>query len=347
MTNRTNPMLIQRVRHHQEERLQASDLNADMAYEAMLHRLHLRGLHDTWGAALGLRLARRNDGKAALVSPGMAYDRLGRELLLKVSTALDAPVRPAGSQGQALVYDLTVRHLDVDPKKPVPDGGSLCTIIPGLGLEFRWVLAGEVTSQAAQWLADGIRLGEEVPLGRFILNDQDLLSQPSYAHRRNARPLLRPHLAADTVLPAWEADYEQVDEFTTILRSATFTAEINTTNGGFSQDTHYFVRLLLTAELKSFLEDGKLIGPLVSISNPDYLGFTVRVSYALLADPVEQTSLLQKVGSEMEQTSLLWLGAEPVTGCTPGTTQIYTIYGFLAINLASQWTLAIQQLFGT
>ena len=50
---------IRRIRHRQDERLLATDLNTDMAYEAMLRRLHLRSLHDTWGVALGLRLAAR------------------------------------------------------------------------------------------------------------------------------------------------------------------------------------------------------------------------------------------------------------------------------------------------
>ncbi len=338
--------MIQRVRHHPEERLQASDLNTDMAYEAMLRRLHLRSLHDTWGAALGLRLALRNDGKAVLVAPGLAYDCLGRELLLTVSTALDAPLRPAGAQGQSLVYDLTVRYVEIDSKQRRDSGGDLCMTTNELGLDFRWALAGEGNSPAAEWLSEGIRLGEEVPLGRFILDAQDTLSGPSYLHRRNAHPLLRPHLASNIVQPEWQAEIEKVDDFTNILKSATFTSLINTAVGGFSQDTHYFVRLLPTTPLQTLQESGKLIGPLVSISNPTYQNFSLRVTYALHDDPANESDVLVLLLREIDHTRLLWLGAEPVTGCTPGMTQIYTVYGYLALNVTSLWTTALK-LFGT
>ena len=84
------------------------------------------------------------------------------------------------------------------------------------GLHLRWALAGaaEQPRSAASW-RESIRLGEEVPLGRFILDAQDRLSRPAYRFRRTARPLLRPHLALNNVQPTWQAEIEKVDEKTT------------------------------------------------------------------------------------------------------------------------------------
>ena len=328
---------VQRVRHHQDERLLAVDLNADMAYEAMLRRLHLRGLHDTWGVALGLRLALGQDGKSVLVTPGLAYDCLGRELLLAVGIALEAPVRPGGFAGTPLVYDLTVRYEDLDTKSPRQDSVFFCQQSPDRGLYFRWALAGPANHPASAWLAQNIRLGEEVPLGRFILSANDTLNQPEYRFRRNARPLLRPHLAVNSLPPVWQATYEQVDEETRLLRAATFTASINTPEGGFSQDTHYFVRLLPSEGLSALMAGGKLLGPITSLYNPTNSGFFVRVTFGLVnAIPKERRDMLDTLSVEMGLTRLVWLGSEPVTGCTPGMTRIYSLHDRLVKILNAQ-----------
>ena len=325
---------IQRIRHHQDERLLAADLNADMAYEAMLSHLHVRGLHDTWGVALGLRLAVGTDGKAALVKPGLAYDCLGRELHVAEGIALMAPVRPAGNAGASLVYDLTVRYVDPQAKSPRQGSVDFCQQPAIRGLDFRWVLAGPVNHPASAWLAQGIRLGEEVPLARFILNSNGILSQPDYRFRRNARPLLRPHLAVNSVQPAWQADYEQVDDHTRLLRTATFTADINTQAGGFSQNTQYYVRLLSGAGLATLLAFGDLLGPLTSIYNPSSSGFSLRVTFGLVnTDPKLRQDLLAALSTEMEQARLVWMGAEAVTGCTPDVKQIFALRNRLMMIL--------------
>lgn len=328
---------IRRIRHRQDERLLAADLNADMAYEAMLRRLHLRGLHDTWGVALGLRLARGKDGKAALVTPGMAYDCLGRELLLADGFALQAPTRPSGYAGAALAFDLTVRYADIVKDSPSSSGAGICPPPPNRGLAFRWALAGPTNHPASALLAQGIRLGEEVPLGRFILDPNNMLSSPDYRFRRTARPLLRPHLAMNSVLPSWQILEGQAGAQPSLQQSATFTAVIGTADGGFSQDTHYFVRLLPSDSLASLLAAGTLLGPLTSVSAPSSTGFSVRVSFGLLpAELEEQIALIKQLEAGMLFSRLLWLGAEPVTGCTPSFAQIYITYSPLFLLLQIQ-----------
>jgi hypothetical protein len=308
-----------------------------MAYEAMLRRLHLRGLHDTWGVALGLRLARGKDGKAALVTPGMAYDCLGRELLLADGFALQAPTRPAGNAGAALAYDLTVRYVDIVKDGPSSDGADYCPPLPNRGLAFRWALAGPTNHPASSLLAQGIRLGEEVPLGRFILDPNNMLSSPDYRFRRTARPLLRPHLAMNSVLPSWQILQGQGGAQPSLQQSATFTATIGTVDAGFSQDTHYFVRLLPSDSLASLLATGTLLGPLTAVSAPSSTGFSVRVTFGLVKASTQKVGeLLSAIDAGMASTRLLWLGAEPVTGCTPSFAQIYTTYSQLYLLLQIQ-----------
>lgn len=328
---------IRRIRHHQDERLLASDLNADMAYEAMLRRLHLRGLHDTWGVALGLRLSRGQDGKAALVKPGLAYDCLGRELLLADGFALQAPTRPAGYAGAALAFDLVVRYTDIVKDGSRSDGAAICPPPPSRGLAFRWAMAGPASHPASALLAKGIRLGEEVPLGRFILDPNDRLSSPDYRLRRTARPLLRPHLAFNSVQPAWQPVCEQVDDQTSMCKSATFTAAVSAADGGFSQNTHYFVRLLPSDSLVALLTGGKLLGPLTSVCNPSSSGFSVRVAFGLLsANLQQQRALLDDIDNAIASSRLLWLGAEPVAGCAPEFVQIFFNYAPLLTILQLQ-----------
>jgi hypothetical protein len=46
--------------------------------------------------------------------------------------------------------------------------------------------------------------------------------------------------------------------------------------------------------------------------------------------------LLSAIDAGMASTRLLWLGAEPVTGCTPSFAQIYTTYSQLYLLLQIQ-----------
>jgi hypothetical protein len=69
--------------------LRAADLRDLLELADHQRRRHLRALHDTWGIAAGLRIAETSSG--LVVSPGVAYDRCGRMLVLGTTLAL-APV---------------------------------------------------------------------------------------------------------------------------------------------------------------------------------------------------------------------------------------------------------------
>jgi hypothetical protein len=71
----------QRVDWIDRQLLAGTDLRAAHAYLDVLRARHLRGAHATWGVALGLSV-RDVGGGVFEVGEGLAYDALGRELLV-------------------------------------------------------------------------------------------------------------------------------------------------------------------------------------------------------------------------------------------------------------------------
>lgn len=78
MTRR--PADIQRLRHVPRELLRSRDFRDQAAFSNQLRWWHNRALHDTFGVASGLSVALAAGAASALVQPGIAYDRGGREL---------------------------------------------------------------------------------------------------------------------------------------------------------------------------------------------------------------------------------------------------------------------------
>ena len=72
----------QRADYRARQLLRAQDLQQDVQREIDLYRLHNLHLHHTWGIAYGLEVVISEDGRIT-VSSGLAYDRYGRELLLR------------------------------------------------------------------------------------------------------------------------------------------------------------------------------------------------------------------------------------------------------------------------
>ena len=79
MTRR--PVDIQRLRHVPRELLRSRDFRDQAAASEQLRWWHNRALHDAFGVASGMSAALAADAASVLVQPGVAYDRVGRELL--------------------------------------------------------------------------------------------------------------------------------------------------------------------------------------------------------------------------------------------------------------------------
>ena len=64
----SNPLAI-RINHVQGERLRAADLQDELGVESWMRQLHMIGLHDTWGIALGLEATAEEARDAGSASP--------------------------------------------------------------------------------------------------------------------------------------------------------------------------------------------------------------------------------------------------------------------------------------
>lgn len=76
-----------RPRYFTGQLLTPADFTAEQDYHVTKHRLHNRGLHG-WGIVCGLEMVAAADGSVT-VSPGIALDRLGREIVVPAAVRLD------------------------------------------------------------------------------------------------------------------------------------------------------------------------------------------------------------------------------------------------------------------
>ncbi len=91
----SRPTVVQRVRHVPGELLRSRDLRDGVASEAELLWWHQRAVHDATGVVSGL-VATHPDAQGPVhVSPGVAYDPRGRELVLVHEATIDAPAEGA------------------------------------------------------------------------------------------------------------------------------------------------------------------------------------------------------------------------------------------------------------
>jgi hypothetical protein len=188
-TNSRNVTAAQalRLRHYQGQRLAAADLQDEYDNQTWLRDLHIVGLHNTWGIALGFEVNLVNRG--ILVAPGFAYDCFGREIILSQARRIAFPTElPNAPDGYHLVMsyniDLGQRQAALDDPLCRPQGDHP---------DFAWKRP------------DQTRLGQDVPLLRVVLLD----GKPTIDLdiRRYTQPLARPHVGNGVTPPTqiWQA----------------------------------------------------------------------------------------------------------------------------------------------
>jgi len=209
--------------------------------------------------------------------------------------------------------------------------------VPAEGVSIRWVLAGDQSGPATDLLAKDLRLGLEVPLGRFVLDPiAGTLRGPVPGFRKNARPLLRPHIGAGAI----GFDTIGLTPDTPDIRVA-----VPTSDAGFSSPPQYFVFLPQNALVKSVNSAG-CVGPLLSVSQPLRNRFTLRATLA--ADgkipPEDRHGRLEALLGELSGSQVYWVGVEPVAGCQPNPdfTFVYYPFGAMVKQVVGMWALAMK-----
>jgi hypothetical protein len=318
MADKSTPSLGFRLRHYQGQRLQAADLQDEYDNLTSLRGLHVIGLHNTWGIALGFTVQMGSKGSNTVgIAPGLAYDARGHEIVL-------TSTRPVGGpQGGRPIPDNTpitlVMRYDEDLGQreagrewaPCTDNGDP----PGRERPlFAWKQA------------DAVQLGLDVPLlsvrlqnGRIDEGSLDL------SVRHYAQAQTRPHIAAGLTPKeqVWELWQQGSGEQAHILGLQTW---VDTRDAGFVGTPYYEATLVLGGSQASSLALLSRIFLIPSVAEERAGGFRFRLLAALgdsgLTGNVGFGLLGTAVRSAARQPAppvlqVSWLGVEPVDGCAP------------------------------
>jgi hypothetical protein len=320
-----------RVTYRDGQLLTAQDLRDDKRRIDRLRWLHNRYLHDTWGIALGFEVKKPDsEGKAVVVGPGFAMDDSGRELLLAEGLHLTVP-DVKGPQK----FVLTLSYQEDAAFRDRSDLAALCV---GGGLD-----PGIERPQITWRQPEDVRFGPQVPLVQVKVVDRAIQGELDSRVRRNARPLVRPHIGWGTTeagRTGWRIWQEGEQE------NLGLEAVVDTSEAGFSHTPFYF------AVLHGDFSNPALEPPLSPTDlwpagskptfSPDAISFitgATKESFKYHVIAVKGLPSDEFVGStkaEERGWSISWLGIEPVTGCEPKLDlgRIFFLSGFISEILA-------------
>jgi hypothetical protein len=149
---------ISRVQYYERQFLRTQDFSDEQAYHVAMRRRHLIA-HHSWGIVAGLELTVDPDN-AISVSPGMAIDGYGRELILPVRQPLPTAAfdeRDSDLLGVWLIYD----RLDSDA---APAGYNGCGP-DGSAQSYRWRELARVRMDIVDPSRTDMRQPLSVPVG--------------------------------------------------------------------------------------------------------------------------------------------------------------------------------------
>jgi hypothetical protein len=324
-TSRPSPV---RIRHNTGDRLLAADLGDEWSGVAALRGLHVVGLHDTWGIALGFeaRLAGsfkslgKGDPANLLVGPGFAYDYHGREIALAQETVV--PVELPSGAGPApdapdFALDLVMSYDEELPRIPTGGEPDLCE--------------GEASAERPiflwRWPGD-TRLGLELPLARLIPAKTGPALDLSV--RRYAQALARPHIAAGITRAGQPFTPYEADTRSGVTRLG-WQLWVDTSEAGFVGAPYYIASLVPgDADLMPGAGPDPLDARAWLFTSVHAAGPT---GFYLRAIPAAEFSLTRML-PETIAMRVSWVGVELAGGCRP-TPDFRKVLKFLSrrINL--------------
>jgi hypothetical protein len=232
-----------RLRHYQGQRLIAGDLQDEYDNLAWLRRLHVVGLHNTWGIALGFEVSLAQSG--ILVTPGFAYDCFGREIILSQPRLIAFPAElPNAPDG----YNLVMRYdTELGQRQALLDGG-LCQ--------------PECDHPAFAWQRpEQTRLGQDVPLLRVVLLDGAPAIDLDI--RRYTQPLARPHIGNGVTPPT------QVWQAWRFRELVFLQTDIDTSTAGFVGAPFYIASLAFDVALVTAARERSLTSSTIEAAGDD------------------------------------------------------------------------------
>ena len=201
---------IERLRYWQGQTLRSRDLNDQLAYNASLRWWHNRAIHDTWGVVFGLEP--QVVGQEVVLYPGLAYDCLGRELIVTRPRRI---ALPPPEEGQ--IWDLVLRAATA-ARGPRP------------AVTLVWMRPGPVLDP---------RLGVPLARGRF---GEGTFQLETSEGRSSTRAVARPRLGNGATVRG-KTDWRAWTLSRGRLAIGGIEVRIDTTAAGFEQTPCYFPSL--------------------------------------------------------------------------------------------------------
>ena len=265
---------LDRLDYVEGSRLLARDLGDSARNEARWQGLHVSQAHDTWGVATGLGLTFTPSQRSVVVGAGAAFDCQGQVISLASPVALPEP--------NEVVPGIAAPTFDVVLGRNGP----------------RWEATGAGPGQAG--FGTRVRIGMDIPLGRYIRMPWGQLVGPDSGLRKTAHPMTRPKVGFG-LTPAGGLIW--------MPSNGTIRAVVDTSAAAFSSTPRYVAWIATRPDMSG------LIGPFLSLSSfyPDR--FTVRIlAISTLGDSAVgvQLSLLGRAAA----MRIAWVGIESNAGCS-------------------------------
>jgi hypothetical protein len=189
--NKPENRQLGRVQYWDGQMLRSSDFLDLQRIEAQRRWWHNRALHKAYGVYQGLQATADKALQTIEVSPGVAYDYFGRELVLECTARLLVP--PAPSSDLEVDLTLLVRYREMECRDTADDKAAVCCLPGGQSsagtIEFVWTTCQNPS------IKKGVPLGTAIYQKRMAVDFKGFVAAPAH------RPLARPRLGSGSTVP--------------------------------------------------------------------------------------------------------------------------------------------------
>jgi hypothetical protein len=310
-----------RVQYWEGQMLRSSDFLDIQRIEAQRRWWHNRALHKAFGVYQGMTASADYALQIIEVSPGVAYDCFGRELVLECSARFLFPPAPP-SDGEVT---LLARYREMERRDAADDKAAVCCLAAGQSsvgtVEFVW------TSKLRVLPVEGVPLGKLPYVGRKPLRFRPFVAAPAH------RPLARPRLGSGSTVPgntAWQPwVYMGLDPNERPVPSQIgVQTTIDTSAAGFTEVPQYFAwlegsiwngqaRQLVPALLPSLTDESinSFTFQLILLPPPPPSGNVIALVRSGRAVAAPQIHLIQDsnefaVFAQQQKLYVAWLGCQ-------------------------------------
>jgi hypothetical protein len=271
--SQTENRKLERVRYWQGQMLRSRDFNNIHAAEEQRRWWHNRALHNAYGVYQDTPqpffIEINADKTAVTVTPGLAYDSFGRELILQAKQTVPLP---AGMRDKD-EFLLLIRYRTPQPNECRDNLSGACYTDdmpprPGFA-EFIWKRPEQCS------FTDG------VPLITLVVDSsaKDKLSLKALAQSPSVRPLARPQLGSGYTVPGntpWDL-WTSGEEFAREQEVYGVQTRIDTSAAGFTESPCYFA--WLQGDLFSPQTGQLAVAMFTSIAEESLNSFIFRIAF--------------------------------------------------------------------